>query len=286
MNKNFNRLFQAALEIEAEEAKKAGALGYMARTLVQATMPHKKSNTNEFIRKNGALTLSILAPSNIGLPYGVIPRLLMAWVTTDAVRTKCRTLSLGDSLSGFMEELGLVPTGGRWGTITRLKDQIRRLFSSSISCSYTDNLHESEVGFRIADCHDLWWEPKCPDQYSLFESTVTLSAAFYQEVIFRPVPIDVRVLKVLSRSPLAIDIYCWLTYRMSYLNKKIQIPWETLQIQFGSDYASNLQGTRDFKRAFLRELKKVELLYEGTNLEVNGRYLELLPSKPHIKKVN
>jgi hypothetical protein len=284
MNKNFNKLFQTALEIEAEEAKQAGALGYMARALVQATMPHKKQTANEFIRKNGAFTLSILAPSKIGLPYGVIPRLLMAWVTTDAIRNKCRVLSLGDSLSGFMQELGLVPTGGRWGTITRLKDQIRRLFTSSISCSYTDNVHESELGFRIADCHDLWWDPKSPDQCSLFESTVTLSAAFYQEVISRPVPIDVRVLKVLSRSPLAIDIYCWLTYRMSYLNKKIQIPWQTLQIQFGSDYAGNVQGTRDFKRAFLRELKKIDVLYRDANLETNDGCLVLLPSKPHILK--
>lgn len=286
MNKIFNKLFQASLEIEAAEAKEAGALGYMARTLVQATMPHKKSNSNEFTRKNGALTLSILAPSKIGLPYGVIPRLLMAWVTTDAVRTKCRTLILGDSLSEFMQELGLTPTGGRWGTITRLKDQIRRLFTSSISCTYADNSHENEVGFRVADCHDLWWEPKSPTQYSLFESSVTLSETFYQEVISKPVPIDVRVLKALSRSPLAIDIYCWLTYRMSYLSKRIQIPWEALQVQFGSGYADNAQGKRDFKRAFLRELKKTHLLYKNINLDAGERCLILLPSKPHINKFN
>ena len=31
-----------AMEIEAQDAKDAGALGFMARSLIQATMPHSK----------------------------------------------------------------------------------------------------------------------------------------------------------------------------------------------------------------------------------------------------
>ncbi len=33
------------------------------------------------------------------------------------------------------------------------------------------------------------------------------------------VPIDLRALNALKGSPLALDIYSWLTYRMSYLRK-------------------------------------------------------------------
>ena len=36
------------------------------------------------------------------LPYGNIPRLLLAWVCTEAVRTQSRELVLGASLSAFM----------------------------------------------------------------------------------------------------------------------------------------------------------------------------------------
>lgn len=280
-NQNLNKLITEALAIEAEEAKKAGALGYMARALVQATMPHKKVEGNEFTRKNGAFTLSILAPSTIGLPYGSIPRLLIAWLTTEAVLSKERTLCLGNTLSSFMRELGLVPTGGRWGTITRLREQTRRLFTSSISCFYETDTSEIERGFRVADAHDLWWRPKSPNQSTLFESTVTLSEAFFNEIINFPVPIDLRALKALKRSPLALDIYCWLTYRMSYLKQNSSIPWEALQMQFGSDYASTEQGKRDFKRAFLRELRKITTFYE-TKLETTSTNLILKPSKPHI----
>ncbi len=91
---NIEKLVKEALAIEAEDAKQAGALGFMARILVQATLPHSKTEGNEFVRTNGNYTLSLLSPSHIGLPYGSMPRLLLAWLTTEAVRTGQRELGL------------------------------------------------------------------------------------------------------------------------------------------------------------------------------------------------
>jgi hypothetical protein len=173
------KLITEALAIEEESARKAGALGFMARAMVQTTLPHKAVKGNEFSRSNGHFTLTMLAPSAIGLPYGNIPRLLLAWLTTEAVRKKERTLLLGDSLSSFMRELDLVPTGGRWGTITRLREQTKRLFSSTISCSYDRHDQFAEAGFRIADKVQLWWSPHLPSQSTLFNSQVQLSESFF-----------------------------------------------------------------------------------------------------------
>ena len=39
--------------------------------------------------------------------YGSIPRLLLFWITTEAVRTKARRIEFGRSLTAFMLELGL-----------------------------------------------------------------------------------------------------------------------------------------------------------------------------------
>ena len=91
---SLNALVNQALAIEDEQAQDAGSLGFMARSMVQATLPHRKVEGTEFQRKNGQFTLTILAPSSIGLPYGSIPRLLMAWVTTEAVAQKPVSLNL------------------------------------------------------------------------------------------------------------------------------------------------------------------------------------------------
>jgi len=231
------QIINDALAIEAESAQDAGALGFMARAMVQATLPHKKVVGNEFERRNGNYTLTLLAPSKIGLPYGTIPRLLLAWLTTEAVKTQSRELELGDSLSGFMRELDMVPTGGRWGSITRLKDQTKRLFSCTVSATYGDATKHADIGYRLADKALLWWGKKDPEQAGLWQSTVTLSEAFFSEVVSHPVPVDMRALKALKKSPLALDAYCWLTYRASYAKRPSVIPWSVLALQFGSDYA-------------------------------------------------
>lgn len=280
------QLIEEALAIEAKEAKDAGALGYMARALVQATLPHSKPLVNEFERRNGAFTLVMMAPSRIGLPYGVIPRLLLSWVSTEAVRTRERNLVLGDSLTNFMQQLDMVPTGGRWGSITRLREQSRRLFTTNISCFYEDKDRSGEAGFRIADNHLLWWDPQSPGQRSLFQSSVTLSETFYQEAVNHPVPIDIRALKALKKSPLAIDLYIWLTYRLSYLRRPTMIPWEALKLQFGSSYPDTAQGKADFKRKFAAALNKVEVVYPGLrgNVTPEVSHLLLNPAKSHISR--
>lgn len=282
-NYNLDKLISEALAIEAEEAREAGALGYMARALVQATMPHSKIDSHEFKRRNGVFKLTILADSEVGLPYGSIPRLLVAWVTTEAVRRKEREIILGHTLSEFMANLDLIPTGGRWGSITRLREQMKKLFSASISCTYDNGQHWAIKNVQPVAKANLWWDPKSPHQAALFQSSITLGEEFFKEAVSYPVPIDMRALKVLKRSPMALDIYCWLTYRMSYLKKSSTIPWEVLQIQFGADYASTSQGIRDFKRAFLRELKRVKVVYPEAKLEdLPSIGLTLYPSKPHI----
>ncbi len=287
LERNVDKLFAESMAIEAEDAKQAGTLGYMARALTQATMPHKATPGNEFSRSNGLFTLRIMSPSDIGLPYGTIPRLLLSWMTTEAVRTKSPILELGPSLSAFMAELGLAPTGGRWGSITRLKDQTERLFSCMVSCRYRDEARgmSGANGFIIAKEYKLWWNPKLPSQLPLWKSTVTLSTDFFDEIVERPVPIDMRALKALKRSPLALDIYCWLTYRMFYLRKPTEIPWSSLQLQFGSDYATSTQGLINFKWNFLKHLRTVHVLYPEANVEEGERGLLLKPSKPHVPQL-
>ena len=273
-------LIADTLAIEAESAQTAGALGFLARAMVQATLPHKKVAGNEFERKNGAYTLHLLAPAKVGLPYGTVPRLLLAWLTTEAVRTQNRELFLGDSLSHFMHELDMVPTGGRWGSITRLKDQTARLFASTVSATYADKQSHTEAGFRLADRSTLWWDAKAPEQAGLWESSVKLSETFFNEVIAHPIPVDMRAIRALKKSPLALDIYAWMTYRASYATKPSEIPWQALAMQFGSDY----RQIRDFKAAFIDALRKVYTVYAAANFSVGEHGLVIKPTRPHVTR--
>jgi hypothetical protein len=282
-HKALDKLIVGALSIEAEEAKSAGAVGFMARSMVQATLPHKAVQGNEFTRRNGNYSLTILAPSTVGLPYGSYPRLLLSWLATEAVRTKEREVVLGESLSNFMHELGLVPAGGKCGSITQLKNQMRRLFSSHVSCRYEGSA-AGGLNMMLADKYALWWSPQEPEQAALWKSSVLLSQPFFDEVTAHPVPVDLRALNALKKSPMALDVYMWLTYRMSYLRKPTPLLWTSLQAQYGADYADTPSGRQGFKKGFNHALNKVRVVYAGANIAPIEGGILLLPSKTHVSR--
>jgi hypothetical protein len=274
-------LLQEALALDQQQAQQAGTLGFMARLLVQATLPHKDPGpgVHTFERSNGNLHLLIMAPPRIGLPWGKTPRLLLSWLTTEALRTKSPFLELGTNLSAFMRELGLSPTGGRFGTIPRLKDQIRRLFASSIRCSYEEAGRPlRDTAFFLASNTSLWWNPAHPEQPDLFGSYVELSPQFFLSIIERPVPVDLRVLRAL-RSPLALDLYAWLTYRVSYLEQPVEIPWSVLALQFGAGY----RNTKNFRYFFLKQAQSVLTLYPAARISEGKRGLILFPAPTHVQ---
>ena len=92
--------------IYSECAVDADALGFMAKMLVQTTLPHRAQPGKQYTRSDGDVTLSITDLAGVGLPYGAYPRLILVWMTTEALRTRERKLELGRSLSSFMGQLG------------------------------------------------------------------------------------------------------------------------------------------------------------------------------------
>lgn len=282
-----NILVSKFLSIEAESAKDAGMLAYIARSMVMATLPHSKPKDNVFQRKNGDFTLTMIGNPSFGLPYGSLPRLILAWMTRETKVKKSPVLHLGKSFSAFLTTLKLSQSGGARGDATRLREQMLKLFSTHISCVYQSNkdgVCRSDQ-FLVTRSFELWWSPlKQEGSKIVQESTITLAKDFYEEIINRPVPVDFRMLQALRRSPLQIDIYVWLTYRFSYLKKPTLISWALLSNQFGANYANNSQGLRDFKREFLKSLHIVTVMYTEATVEIQEEGIMLKPSRSHISK--
>ncbi len=290
MKKNplkIRKFIDDVLAVENEDALSAGHVGYMARAMVMATLPHSKPKGMNFQRKNGLFTLTIIANPKYGLPYGSLPRILLTWITTEAVRRKSSILELGETLSAFLRALNLSRQGGVRGDITRLRDQMLRLFTSHVSYTYQDSKSGYAKGenFLIARSYELWWNPvETKTDNLLSNSYVTISSDFFNELVKNPIPVNIKVMHLLRRSPLQMDIYQWLTYRFSFLKQCKKIPWVVLKNQFGSDYADNAHGIRNFKAKFIDALNTVLTVYSTANVIIENRGLELYPSPSHIKK--
>ena len=283
------------IEVDAFGKQKID-MGFIAREFSSIGLPHSDpGDLRVYYRTNGRLRFRVTADPDSFLPYGMYPRLLGAWVATEACRTQDRTIHLGRNLSRFLEDtLHLKITGGKNGTITQLKEQMWRFFNCEIAV--LEDLEDAEnAGWsgkrvrRMGISSDLtiWWHPKARDQDALFQSWVELGEKFFASILAHPVPIDWTTVNKLRRSSLALDLYFWVTYRMHTMRgTRITVPlWGpgSLAQQVGANY---LLGTakqrKDFRYKVVDALAKVQSYYPAAKIEVEDKAVTLFKSNAHV----
>ena len=267
--------------LESVDALSAGALAFMPRILVLTTLPHRRPESHRFERVNGRHSVRMSAPRRVGLPYGSYPRLLLSWLTTEAVRTKSPQIFLGATPNDLARKLGLSTISGPRGTARRLEDHLNRLLGMRLDWQTSMGLAPSSSGSAfVAAGGAAWFKPlrrQRPGQPT-WQSHIELGQQFFQEITRSAVPVDLRAIRQLQTSPLATDLYVWLTYRMSYLRRPTLVPWEGLQAQLGADYAR----LRDFRRKALAHLTNVICVYPALRVRQTDSGLYLYPSRSHV----
>ena len=217
-------------------------------------------------------------------------RVFLAPATGAAVERAQPALGLDDreteliALPFLGEAIGTVLSGGARGEQPRLRNQMDRLFSATVSLIYEDDGVKARVSSLVADRAVFWWNPKRPDDPSLWDSNIGLGEDFFNEIIRCPIPIDLNTLRAMRRSPLGLDLYLWLTYRTFALKRQLRLTWRQLYRQFGADPAkATEQGTVDnFRRDCLRELKKIQRSWPDLHYRTVKGALVLSPSPPRI----
>ncbi|WP_280420897.1 replication protein RepA [Nocardia carnea] len=296
-----------AAEIQALREQELQEVGYLGRLFTQFSLPYKDPGLDKTVwgRQSGAYRISVQPgmvvedgqPKSYGFPYGGIPRLILAHLSTEAVLTGEPVIVLGNSQSEFMRTVGLGrATGGKTGTIGRFQNQTERLLRCSIIIDYRDSNVQSRskaIKLSVATGWDLWWTGRQADQPrrggkiqpSRMPSTINLSNEFFKEVLAHPVPVDMKVLNALQSSPMAMDIYIWLTYRVFKLEDPVRISWPLLMLQFGTALADTKQGRHQFRRDLQKHLDAVRAFYPDLNVTVDAQKgLTLYPSPTHVLK--
>ena len=240
---------------------------YMPSFLTSCGLPHSKVAGSEYSRVNGNRKLSLLAPEGSGLPYGVYPRLALIHLTTEALLCRERTFYVGDSANSFLARMGVHDGGGATGPSTRARDQLRRLCMTTFS--YHDKSRDAGRNIVLADEWVAW------PGHGL---QVTLGEQFYEFARNSSVPLDPGILDGLRRSPLSLDAYAWLTYRVATLDRDTVVPWRSLERQFGADYAH----PRNFRLKFRKSLAAIQELWIGVDAEALEKGLLIRPCAPSV----
>lgn len=286
------RIAEAASELDSPMGP--DDLGFLHSILAQCSLPYREpKNARDYVRENGRASIIVSAGHAMdpqtgravlqGLPYGAKPRLILLHLCTEAIRTQSPQVSIHDSVTKFMHVLGFKSSGGHNGSIWRFKDQLTRLAASRIQLIYH---HEDEHSLvnpaPIVERLDVWF-PKDARQRMLWSSSVQLSEQFFESVRQHALPLDMRALRTLKHSALALDLYTWLAHRLPRVRKREGdfISWTALHAQFGPDVVSR----KTFKNNMRTALTQTLLTYRDARvLRVAGGLL-LKASRPPIPKI-
>lgn len=251
--------------------------------LCQVGLPRSKISGIEFMRKSGDAWLNVQAgyldlgngPVLQSIPYGTMPRLALAWISTYAKRHKTREIPIGESASQFLQLLGMDSQGSRH---SKLREQMHAL----AACRMQLGFNGSTFNGQPVDQFDAWVPSATSQQRALWSGRMVLSEVYFAEIMENGVPLDSRALNALKGSALAIDIYSWLAHRLHRIEgRPVIIHWKSLKEQFGQEYQGKDAG-KDFKKQFLKQLQNVQAAYPQAGVKQMKGAVMLLKSPPPI----
>lgn len=257
---------------------------FIHAVLCQVGLPRSKVEGREFMRKSGAAWVSVEAgyldegsgPVLQPVPYGVMPRLALSWVSTFAVRHKSREIPLGDSAGSFLKLMGVSDTQGK--RFNTLRQQMHALAACRLQMGFSGRTFNGQPVQQF----DAWVSSEDARNGPLWPGMMVLSEDYYDSLIKSAVPLDNRALTALTGSALALDIYCWLANRLHRIEGKgVLLHWKSLREQFGQEYTGP-EADKNFKEPFLNALRMVLSVYPKANVtQVKGGFL-LAGSPPPI----
>jgi hypothetical protein len=230
------RVVDAAAEYLSDEE---GGVGFIYSGWAQAALPHKRlpdeqpwqvrTDRVSLLVEPGRKTLPDGSLKWIGVPYGSRARLIMLYLQSEALRTNSREIELGKSLRAWLKKMGIAP-GGK--SIADVREQAERITRCRLTFEVQQGGRSALVQQLIID-RALFTEDEDSGGIQFLERT-KLSESFYEQLRRHPVPIEESAIRAINRHSMALDIYCWLAYRLHVLRNPTPVSWRALHAQFGT----------------------------------------------------
>ena len=262
-------------------------VGYSSRVLVQALFPYKRQDTEKIVLSRGPMTYTI--SSTAGLPYGRYPRLLLAYLSTQAVKRRGlpedegRRIPLGSSLREFFTLIGMDHRvrGGTRGSITLLREQLNRLAHTSITIERRWKTRDQVRNMFLAENMDVSFSTSAAEgQDTLEPSHIELSLPFWRELVAHPIPINLVTLTTLTK-PRAIDLYVWTTVQRFAHPHGTHTNWDDL-VHLFAPHVTTTRQRLDFKTDFAKAVAEVNEAWPEAHLTLAPTGLTIPSGPPSI----
>lgn len=283
--KRLERIVKIGASISEVEANETNML-FMSTILCHVGFPRSEIAERTFMRKSGDAWIYLQAgvldegrgPVEQPVPFGVTPRLIMAHLSTFAIRHKTREIPIGKSGADFIGLMGIPDSQGV--RYKKLREQMHALAACRLQMGY----HARTLNSHIVDQFDAWTNHDGQDEPKPWPGVLTLSEGYFNDLQANGgIPLDSRALHGLTGSALALDIYMWLAHRLHRIGSRpVILHWRSLKDQFGQEY----NDPKNFKKAFITALQRVQTVYPSAKVKLVAGGLMLMASAPPIPLKN
>ena len=264
---------------------------YQHSVLCQTSIPYRDPGAGVRVwdKKQGIVSLTIEAGRDedpetgewvqLGIPFGPKPRLILAHLNAEALKTRSPKINVEDSFTAFVRRIQNYRPNGK--EIRTFKDHLGRLSAATIRMAISADGHSLRINSQIVTAFDLWF-PKDESQRVPWPSMIHLSLDYFDSLQNHAVPLDERALAGLAHSAMALDLYAWLAQRLHRIPRRQPqfVAWATFKEQFGA----GIGRIDNFKHYFRVALWQVLAFYPAAKVEGDGRGLTLYNSAPPVKK--
>ena len=293
---------KAAANQELEQSKEiinAQDIGYTSKLFVQALFPYRKTDEEKRVIETAQGRIVVYADG--GLPYGKYPRLIMAYIITRAVENAGKLkagkidfeqavrIPLGHSMNHFLQAIGIHGrgTGGKKGTLSIVREQLLRLADARVTVKEDDGVRARGKHTQIMDEWDLWFDARDPNQGSFIESYIKLTPQFFQHIIEAPIPIDLAVLRQLTK-PRSMDIYIWLTVKQFWLSKNNRdsylFTWDMMAQSFATKALTSSNDVAHFRTEIKKAITDVVSVWPECGIEADLEGVTVTKTSPSVEK--
>lgn len=218
------------------------------------------------------MRLRSLPPQSGRLPHGPLPRLILAWVWTQARRTKPIVFD-----SPFLDFAARCGADYRE---THLLDQLERLVNCALVLDTL--LLRSDGGADLQARNillsDLMWISRVgPDAKRT--QAILVHQMVREFMLTHALVLDTGVLRALLGSSFALDLYLWLSHYCFVHDDPFILPWRQMYDLFASQPVPVPPPTtlESFRTETLRELTAIEAAWPELRYECDEHTLTVMP---------
>lgn len=282
----------AELHKKEEADKESVIFGTMPSMMVQTCLPRSPVKGDRYVHRGNNYRLTLVSGTG-ELPFGFMPRILLAQINHAALTTQSAQIDLGQNIAAVLKVMGLDDHSYYRKQLYEQWCRVMSTFFTFEKTTVNTVNGEKQYAYLMQSTHIGDIEVRSDANPAKFSSkywigTCTLSPRYLELLQQHPVPISLAALSMMRRNTLEMDLYCWLTYRLYSLNfapeKQVELSYEQLRDQF--NFSEKVRIAR-FKQMFHSALKNVISFY----LDADGKITEnpmrsgliFHAGTPHIK---